>query len=151
MTAAHCNGLTQFEEEGGLVFGMTWRNQEFSLLGDIEYHTTSHWELDDFYARQGEIRDVSSIRSTWTMPGATVCEYGRSNNVRTCNHVVQVINITVNYPQGTVGNLVRVSDNDSIDGDSGGGWSLIIPHGAYIVVLMARSLSLPQYSRLKQF
>lgn len=123
ITAAHCNGLTQFEEEGGLVFGMTWRDQEFSLLGDVEYHTTTHIEPDDFYARQGEIRDVSGIRSTWTMPGATVCEYGRSNNVRTCNHTVQATNVTVNYASGTVGNLVRVSGDDSIGGDSGGGWS----------------------------
>jgi len=123
ITAAHCNGLTQFEEEGGLVFGMTWRNQVFNLLGDVEYHTTSHIEIDDFYASQGNIRDVSGIRSTWTMPGATVCEYGRSNNVRTCNHTVQATNVVVNYSSGTVGNLVRVSGDDSIGGDSGGGWS----------------------------
>ncbi|MCF6323985.1 MAG: S1 family peptidase [Gammaproteobacteria bacterium] len=123
ITAAHCNGLTQFEEEGGLVFNMNWRDQEFSLLGDVEYHTTNHLELDDFYAREGEIRDVNSIRSTWTMWGATVCEYGRSNNVRTCNHTVQATNVIVNYSIGTVGNLVRVSGDDSIGGDSGGGWS----------------------------
>ena len=124
ITAAHCNGLTQFEEEGGLVFNMTWRNQVFGN-GDVEYHTTNHIELDDFYARAGaaNIRDVSGIRSTWTMFGGTVCEYGRSSNTRTCNHTVNGLFVTVNYSIGTVNNLVRVSGDGSIGGDSGGGWS----------------------------
>ena len=123
ITAAHCTGLNQFEEEGGLVFDMTWRDQEFGWGGDVEYHTTNHIELDDFYARQGEIRDVSAIRSTWTMFGASVCEYGRSSNTRTCNHTVTGLFVTVNYSIGTVNNLVRVSGDNSIGGDSGGGWS----------------------------
>lgn len=123
ITAAHCTGLNQFEEEGGLLFDMTWRDQEFGSGGDVEYHTTNHIELDDFYARAGEIRDVSSIRSTWTMFGASVCEYGRSSNTRTCNHTVTGIFVTVNYSIGTVNNLVRVSGDNSIGGDSGGGWS----------------------------
>lgn len=122
ITAAHCSGLDKFEEEGGLIFGMTWRDQEFGN-GDVEYHTTTHIEPDDFYARQGEIRDVSGIRSTWTMFGGTVCEYGRSSNTRTCNHTVTGLFVTVNYSIGTVNNLVRVSGDNSIGGDSGGGWS----------------------------
>lgn len=123
ITAAHCSGLNQFEEEGGLIFNMTWRDQEFGLFGDVEYHTTNHIELDDFYARQGEIRDVSGIRSWGTMFGGTVCEYGRSSNTRTCNHTVTGLLVTVNYSIGTVNNLVRVSGDNSIGGDSGGGWS----------------------------
>jgi hypothetical protein len=123
ITAAHCTGLNQFEEEGGLIFDMTWRDQEFGSGGDVEYHTTNHIELDDFYARAGEIRDVSDIRSTWTMFGSSVCEYGRSSNTRTCNHTVTGLFVTVNYSIGTVNNLVRVSGDNSIGGDSGGGWS----------------------------
>jgi len=123
ITAAHCSGLNQFEEEGGLIFSMTWRDQEFGSGGDVEYHTTSHIELDDFYAREGEIRDVSSIRSTLSMMGATVCEYGRSDNHRTCDHTVTGLFVTINYSIGSVSNLVRVSGDDSIGGDSGGGWS----------------------------
>lgn len=39
----------------------------FGVGDDVEYHTTNHIELDNFYARAGEIRDVCRIRSTHTM------------------------------------------------------------------------------------
>lgn len=123
ITAAHCTGLNQFEEVSGFLFPMTWRDQEFGAGGDVEYHTTNHIELDDFYATATTIRDVSGIRWTLAMFGASVCEYGRSSNNRTCNHTVNGIFVTVNYPQGTVSNMVRVSGDSSIGGDSGGGWS----------------------------
>ena len=122
ITAAHCSGINQFEEASGFLFSTTWRDQEFGN-GDVEYHTSGHIALDDFYASASDYRDVSAIRSTWTMLGSYVCEYGRSNNVRTCNHVVNALSVTVNYSLGTVNNLVRVSGDDSIGGDSGGGWS----------------------------
>ena len=122
ITAAHCVGINQFEEAGGLVFSTTWRDQEFGT-GDVEYHTSNHIAPDDFWASSTDYRDVSSIRSWWTMMGGTVCEYGRSNNVRTCNHTVDALSVTVNYTQGTVNNLVRVTRDNSIGGDSGGGWS----------------------------
>ena len=122
ITAAHCTGINGFEETGGLVFSTTWRDQEFGN-GDVEYHTTGHIALDDFYATATQIRDVSDIRSTWTMFGGTVCEYGRSSNTRTCNHTVDGLFVTVNYSIGTVNNLVRVTGDNSIGGDSGGGWS----------------------------
>jgi len=122
ITAAHCSGINGFEEAGGLVFNTTWRDQEFGN-GDVEYHTTGHIALDDFYATATQIRDVSGIRSTWTMFGGTVCEYGRSSNTRTCNHTVDGLFVTVNYSIGTVNNLVRVTGDNSIPGDSGGGWS----------------------------
>ena len=122
ITAAHCTGINEFAEPGGLVFGTTWRDQEFGN-GDVEYHTSGHNVLDDFNASANEVRDVSGIRSTWTMLGASVCEYGRSSNTRTCNHTVDGLFVTVNYSLGTVNNLVRVTGDNSIGGDSGGGWS----------------------------
>jgi len=122
ITAAHCSGINGFEEAGGLVFSTTWRDQEFGS-GDVEYHTSSHIALDDFYATASSIRDVSGIRSWWTMFGASVCEYGRSSNTRTCNHTVDGLLVTVNYSIGTVNNLIRVTGDNSIGGDSGGGWS----------------------------
>ena len=69
-------GINGFEEVGGLVFSTTWRDQEFGS-GDVEYHTTGHIALDDFYATANQVRDVSDIRSWWSMFGGTVCEYGR--------------------------------------------------------------------------
>lgn len=122
ITAAHCTGINGFEEAGGLVFSTTWRDQEFGS-GDVEYHTTGHIALDDFYATATEIRDVNDIRSWWSMFGGTVCEYGRSSNTRTCNHTVNGLLVTVNYSIGTVNNLIRVTGDNSIGGDSGGGWS----------------------------
>lgn len=123
ITAGHCNGLNQFEEVGGLVYGMTYKSGVFGLSGDVEYHTTTHVEYDDFYSDATTIRDVSGIKTTNTMVGGSVCVYGRASNVRTCNHTVEAINVTVNAGGTTVGKLVRASNVSTIGGDSGGGWS----------------------------
>ena len=123
ITAGHCNGLNQFEEVGGLVYGMTYISGVFGSSGDVEYHTTTHVEYDDFYADATTIRDVSGIKATNSMVGGSVCVYGRSSNIRTCNHTVEAINVTVNANGTTVKKLVRASNVSTIGGDSGGGWS----------------------------
>ncbi|AOE49420.1 chymotrypsin family serine protease [Kangiella sediminilitoris] len=124
VTAAHCTGLNQFEESTSSIYGMTWRSEERGN-GDAEYHTTSHIEPAEFYATSASIRDVNSIKSTIFMfPGSSVCEYGRSSNTRTCNHDVIATGVTATFTDGvTVKNLVRVTGDNSIGGDSGGGWS----------------------------
>ena len=65
---------------------MTFRDQEWGSGGDVEYYTTDHAELAEFYSDATTIKDVTSIKTTSTMVGGTVCVYGRSSNVRTCNH-----------------------------------------------------------------
>lgn len=123
ITAGHCSGLNQFEEPGVTPYSMTYRSQVYGTNGDVEYHTTSHVEYDDFYSDSTTIRDVTGIKTTNTMVGNSVCVYGRSSNVRTCNHTVEAVNVTVNAGGTTVGKLVRVSGATTIGGDSGAGWS----------------------------
>ena len=125
ITAAHCRGLNQFEQPGITPYSMSWRDQEWGSGGDVEYHTTSHVELAEFYARATSIRDVTSIKTTDTMVGGTVCVYGRASNSRTCSITVQAVNISVPDPDCNcnVGSLARTDTTPSIRGDSGGGWS----------------------------
>ena len=124
VTAAHCVGLNQFEESPSSIYGMTWRSQERGN-GDVEYHTTTHIEPAEYWATSTNLRDVTGIRWTFFMfAGNSVCEYGRSSNTRTCNHDVISNNVTTTFTDGTtVSNLVRVSGDNSIGGDSGGPWS----------------------------
>ena len=123
ITAAHCTGLNQFEEPGVPLYSMTWRGQHLGPLGDTEYHTTTHIEPAEFYASSGQIREVNAWHWTWSMPGSAVCRYGRSSNIRTCNHTVLNIGVTVNQNGTLVGSMVTASNHSGIGGDSGGGWS----------------------------
>lgn len=120
ITAGHCTGLNQFEQPGVAPYGMTYRSGVVGAAGDVEYHTTTHEEYDDFYSNATTLRDVTGIKSTSTMVGNSVCVYGRSSNVRTCNHVVKAVNLTI----GSTGKLARATNVSTIGGDSGGGWSL---------------------------
>jgi hypothetical protein len=127
VTAAHCTGLNELEHSYSTAdVDMTWRSQERGN-GDAEYHTTSHTEVAEYFARatEADIRDVTGIKLTFLMlPGQSVCEYGRSSNTRTCNHTVISNNVTATFTDGvTVSNLVRVTGDNSIGGDSGGPWS----------------------------
>lgn len=127
ITAGHCNGLNQFEEPGVAPYAMTWRSQVFDLEGDVEYHTTSHVEYDDFYSDAATIRDVTGIKTTNTMTGSVTCVYGRSSNARTCNIEVEAVDVTVNANGTLVGSLARARSAAGfqvIAGDSGGGWSV---------------------------
>ncbi|WDE14206.1 hypothetical protein [Thalassomonas haliotis] len=123
ITAAHCSGLNQFEEPGVPLYSMTWRRQHLGPSGDTEYHTTTHIEPAEFYASSGQIREVNNWRWTWSMPGSAVCRYGRSSNIRTCNHTVLNIGVSVNQNGTLVGSMVTASNHSGIGGDSGGGWS----------------------------
>ena len=129
ITAGHCNGLNQYEPPGGVVVPLMWRDQVLGVDGDAEYHTTGNVEQPQFYASAGDIRDVSSIRTTNTMVGRTVCVYGRASNIRTCDHEITLINETVGVQlpnNGGVlvrGGLVEATNVSTQGGDSGGGWS----------------------------
>ena len=125
VTAAHCTGLNGLDHHFTTSDPtMTWRSQERGN-GDVEYHTTSHTETAEYWASENQLRDVTGIQPTFLMfAGTSVCEYGRSSNTRTCNHTVISNNVTTTFTDGvTVSNLVRVSGDESIGGDSGGPWS----------------------------
>ena len=124
ITAGHCSGLNRFEQPGVTPYKMQMKIQAYGVEGDVEYHTTSHVELAEFYSKSSTIRSVKYLKATSEMVGGSVCFYGRASNVRTCNHEVEAVNVTVSAKGKTVGNLARTTDTTSaIGGDSGGGWS----------------------------
>ncbi|MBL4689511.1 MAG: hypothetical protein JKY37_33290 [Nannocystaceae bacterium] len=129
ITAAHCIGLNQYDPPGSAsAYSISWRDQTLGLNGDVEYHTTSHIEQPRFYASAGVLRYTTSIRSTATMVGQSVCVYGRASNVRTCDHTVLLVNETVGiqHPDGSftvTGSLAEATNASTQFGDSGGGWS----------------------------
>jgi len=106
------------------------RNFTFNADGDIGFNTTpTTREKYEFHASENEIRYTWGREAEADMEvGEPVCFYGRSSNIRSCNHNIMSTNVVLlNYggvPE--VGNLVRVSNttsNHPIGGDSGGGWS----------------------------
>lgn len=124
LTAGHCSGINKFEQPGVTPYSAPWKDEEYGLRGDVEYHTTSHIELAEFYASASTIRDVTSLQATSTMNGKSVCFYGRASNSRTCNHTVTAVDVVVVDDNGvTVGELARATNDSSQPGDSGGGWS----------------------------
>lgn len=123
ITAGHCKGLNQFEQPGLSPYSTRFIKEVRGIGGDVEYHTTTHYEPDDFYADSRSIRDVVDTKSTYTMIGGAVCFYGRRSNQRTCNHRVEAIGVTITANNVTVTQLARTSSTSSTSGDSGGGWS----------------------------
>jgi len=133
VTAGHCQGLNQFFQPGVAAYAIQWRREVYGLGGDVEYHTTVHKELPEFYANAIVRRDVTSTRSTGSMVGKSVCVYGRRSNRRECNHVVTTVGGTVLVPLpdgGTklIGNLVQVAGGGTLMGDSGGG--VVLEHSS---------------------
>ena len=127
LTAGHCTGLNQFVQPGVAPYGMTFRGQEYhnGSRGDVEWHTTTHIELAEFYANATNIRPVTAVELTHTMTGDPVCFYGRASNDRECNLLVAAVNVTVVDDNGnTVHDLSRSNAYaGDIFGESGGGWS----------------------------
>ena len=124
ITAAHCSGLDKFEQPGVNPYSMSLRAEAFGDEGDVEYHTTSHAELAEFYATASHIRIVDDIQPTSSMVGLNVCFYGRASNDRTCNIEVLNNNATLTWTDGTILRNMAVTDSTpSIERDSGAGWS----------------------------
>lgn len=125
VTAGHCDGLEKFLQPGVTAYNMLLRAEENGLDGDVEYHTTSHIELAEFYATATSIRDTVSFEATSTMENDVICFYGRESNDRKCNHTITAESICV-APEGgppLVCKLARATNDNSELGDSGGGWS----------------------------
>ena len=125
ITAGHCSGLNEFEQPGVTPYSMTFRSQVINYKGDVEYHTTSHAELAEFYATASTIRIVQNIKATDAMVGSNVCFYGRKSNDRTCNIEVEIVDAEIETTEGyQFGNMaITEAGTHVVKGDSGGGWS----------------------------
>ena len=98
---------------GVTPYGMTHRDEVWGDEGDAEYHTTAHEERAEFYANATTIRDVSGKKATSDMVvGQLVCRYGRSSNLMTCNHEVNLLNAVTYDPNCPcfIRNLVRATN-----------------------------------------
>lgn len=121
-TAAHCNGLNEYEQPSdGLIYDMTHQAQHYGIFGDAEWKTTPHVEPANFYARDGEKREVNSV-STQLPVNVPSCVYGRSSDLRACDDVYS--NFVIATFNGTTHWFLMAMDSDNtIPGDSGGPWS----------------------------
>ncbi len=118
--AGHCTGITQIVHPGVGVFATTFQAQHIGFWGDVEWYTTSQFEVDDFYADATNVRDVAAVEPRAGIAvGETICVYGRSSNQRNCSMEVRDASIAC----GAMSTLVQMNDGFVIGGDSGGGWS----------------------------
>jgi hypothetical protein len=121
LTAAHCNGINQYRQEDGLVYGSSWVDEHVGRHGDLELHTTDHVEYDDFYSDFGRLRDVVGIEEINTSnQGDTVCKFGRDSGYG-CSNIYRLF--VCYYPDSREAcGLVAMEGHITEGGDSGGPW-----------------------------
>lgn len=122
-TAGHCSGIDQIQH-GSTVHVAPYIHQHRGTYGDVEWHLTDQNETADFYASAYSVRSVSSVEPVYsTVRGESICFYGRFSNRRDCSF--DVYNPRVSCTVGGISNsnLVAMTGNSAIGGDSGGGWS----------------------------
>lgn len=127
-TAAHCEGINGYREPGVGVYSAPWAGEHIGAFGDLEWHTTSHVELAEFYASSSVIRNVTALEGAWSIStGESICVYGRARNVRDCSPDVadpwHSTTFMWNGQQVQADGLVLMDRWAVIGGDSGGGWS----------------------------
>lgn len=124
-TAGHCTGIDQAWLPADGYFNLDPQAQHRGLFGDVEWHTTpSHIDVAEFYASPGVRRDALSVEpwSGFTV-GETICVFGRATDVRDCGLDVQNPSWSCTLEGHLTTNLVRMSGANTLNGDSGGGWS----------------------------
>jgi hypothetical protein len=122
-TAGHCTGINQVIHPGHATHATAVKTGHEGLWGDIEWHTTSESEPDDFYSNTSTIRDVESVEpGTGYTYGEPICFYGRSSNSADCSSVVGLSNYSCTPENITKSHLIRMSKFLGIPGDSGGPW-----------------------------
>ena len=118
LTAAHCSGLNQYREPTGLVYSMSYQAAANPGWGDVEWHTTTHTEYDDFYYSKlhNSRIDVTGMLQSWQFDyGDIVCAFGRVSGAMGCD--------TINglwYSGSGYSYLVSTTPCGTVPGDSGG-------------------------------
>ncbi|MBF9131564.1 hypothetical protein I0C86_21735 [Plantactinospora sp. S1510] len=127
-TAGHCQGIDTIVDPGpapDVNYSFSLQQEHRGTWGDVQWHTTSTSQPDDFYASVGEIRDIASVEpQSGITVGEAVCVFGRSSNVRGCGTTVTYPISSCTLDGFTYGQLAAMSGPGTIAaGDSGGGWS----------------------------
>lgn len=123
VTAAHCGNDRWYNMGGDNTYKMSYVCCEHKGgYGDVQWHTTSHNEYDDFYMSSTNRRDVTGVRAANNqLPGDFACRYGRASG-GACNTVYRS-NVSYTLSSGTTLSRMTVMVNaTSASGDSGGPW-----------------------------
>lgn len=122
LTAAHCNGINQYRQNDGLTYSMPWLDEHVGTYGDMEIHSSTHIEPDDYYADFNMLRDVSGISPiTAYNVGDWICKFGRTTG-RDCSSEIYSLWICYYPDHRQACNLVAVDEHITAGGDSGGPW-----------------------------
>ncbi len=133
LTASHCEGLNQMDENDGsggvtLTFSAPFASEHIGTFGDIEWHTTSHVDYPEFWSTATSRRPVQGrIANSQISQNAFVCHFGRSSGY-SCGNVSSVsTNSTFEWAgcggcTVTARDMVAVVNANSAGGDSGGPW-----------------------------
>ncbi len=126
-TAGHCDGMNLIDwTDAGQSYAITPQFQHRRAWGDIEYHFGPTVLQGVFYASSIDVRAATAVEPVASISiGESVCQYGRSSNVRHCSPDVDSVSVTCTFaPFPFPTERLIGTDNDvGIGGDSGGGWS----------------------------
>ena len=136
-TAGHCDGINEIDwTAAGQSYPTTPQFQHRRAWGDIEYHFGPTIQAGVFYASSTDVRAAQSVEAVSSISiGESVCQYGRSSNVRHCSPDVDSVSVTCTFapfPYATE-RLVGTDNDVGIGGDSGGGWSFgDVAYGSHV-------------------
>lgn len=123
-TAGHCTSMDQLQEENGNTYDTYWQGQHRGSWGDVEWHTTPHFEPAEFYSNFGYRRDVANVEPVSDIQeGDYYCKFGR-NTGYTCDYVYNR-SVSVTFDGITHRRLVAMRDRKAGGGDSGGPWFIV--------------------------
>lgn len=117
-TAAHCTGMNRFDAvPPESDYATSFQKQHNGYYGDVEWHTTPHWELAEYYALPNTRWPVRNIGYSISK-GQVICGYSRMQGTRFCDTVYRT-----SASQGASSNVVAMTNHNTVGGDSGGPWS----------------------------
>jgi hypothetical protein len=118
-SAAHCTGIVNFDAVSPESdFDLYHKGEHRGSYGDLEWKTSDHYEIAEYYAEPGSSRrDVTSVWNSFSV-NDWVCVYSRVQGERNCEQVY-----SVNVSQGGDDKLIAVDNHVTTGGDSGGPWS----------------------------
>ncbi len=126
-TAAHCTGMSNFNAESPEAdFSLSHRGEHCGSHGDVEWKSSSHFELAEYWASPTDRRDVNS-RETWYSVNNVYCVFSRMTGTRTCDRVYST-SVSQKGSSGACNGvkakrLVAMDEDNTVGGDSGGPWS----------------------------
>ena len=126
-TAAHCTGMSNFNAESPESdFDLFHRGEHCGSHGDVEWKSSNHFELAEYWASPSDRRDVNS-RETWYSVNNVYCVFSRMTGTRSCDRVYST-SVTQKGSSGACNGvkakrLVAMDEDNTVGGDSGGPWS----------------------------